>query len=274
MTKLPYMQFFVDDWLSDQALSLCIPATRGVWMDLLCAMHKAGRSGELRGTNEQLARIARCSTADLALALTDLQATGAAAISERNGVVTIVNRRMKTEADKRKADNERQMRHRSKARGDPVTELSRDCSAPYVRRHNSESKRASDVDVKDPNGHDARTSTHDVDAQICLEDWEIQGAIEQCNRIIKIVPLSKASEQNRNDRSLIFKAVVLSRTVMSEDWLSDSLEAVKKHPDVSNKARYFHGVLRSKCDAVNQNFNQLLKRVQVPEQILRSKSKA
>ncbi len=209
------MQFFVDDWLSDQDLSLCMPATRGVWMDLLCAMHKAGRSGELRGTYEQLARIARCSTAELALALTDLQTTVTAVISERNGVVTIVNRRMKTDSEKRKADNDRQMRHRSKSRGDPVTDLSREDNAPYVKRQNTEFKRASEV--KTGNGHDARTSTHDTDALICVEDEEIQDVIDECNRIIKFVPLAKNPEQNGKDRSLIFKSVVLSRTVMRRE---------------------------------------------------------
>ena len=55
--------------MKDPAISLCTPATRGVWIDLLCAMHELGRSGELRGTTDQIARVARCSTAELAQAL-------------------------------------------------------------------------------------------------------------------------------------------------------------------------------------------------------------
>jgi len=63
--KLPAFQFYPGDWLKDAALARCTPATRGVWMDLLCAMHDLNRSGELRGTADQLARLARCQTVDL-----------------------------------------------------------------------------------------------------------------------------------------------------------------------------------------------------------------
>ena len=124
--KLPYMPFFIGDWLKDPELSLCTPATRGVWMDLLCAMHEAGRVGSLRGTREQLARLARCVPADLDHALTDLQATGAACVdSDRNGIVTVTNRRMNREAKERESAALRQARHRgSKPSNGDVTPLS------------------------------------------------------------------------------------------------------------------------------------------------------
>lgn len=124
--KLPYMPFFVGDWKKDPELSLCTPATRGVWIDLLCAMHEAGRVGSLRGTREQLARLSRCVPADLDHALTDLQATGAACVeSDRNGVVTVTNRRMSREAKQREVDNLRQARHRgSRSSHEGVTPLS------------------------------------------------------------------------------------------------------------------------------------------------------
>lgn len=121
----PYFPFYPGDWLKDPALSLCTPATRGVWIDLLSAMHEAGRVGSLSGTREQLARLARCVPADLAQALTDLQTTGAADVSERNGCVTVTNRRMVREA-KERADNAlRQAKHRGKSSSNaPITPLS------------------------------------------------------------------------------------------------------------------------------------------------------
>lgn len=97
----------------------------------------------------------------------------------------------------------------------------------------------------------------------------MQDVISQCNRIAKIVPLSKDINQNSKDRSLIFKAVVLSRLVLSEHWLADSLEAVRSHPAAANKPGYFHGVLKSKCKEMGFNFNRLLKRVVVPDRIVR-----
>jgi hypothetical protein len=99
--KLPYITFYAGDWLKDPLLSICTPATRGVWIDLLCAMHESGRSGELRGTGDQIARLARCSTAELAQALTELQTTGAAVVENRNDSWLIANRRMRREAETR-----------------------------------------------------------------------------------------------------------------------------------------------------------------------------
>lgn len=119
------MQFYTGDWLKDPAVSICAPATRGVWIDLLCAMHEAGRVGSLSGTRDQLARLARCVPADLTQALTDIQATGAADVTDRNGVVTVTNRRMNREAKEREANTLRQSRHRgSKASNGDVTPLS------------------------------------------------------------------------------------------------------------------------------------------------------
>lgn len=99
--KHPHIPLYTGDWMKDTELSLCHPATRGVWIDLLCAMHERNRSGELRGTSDQLARLARCSTVELESALTDLQTTGAALVEQRNGIWWIANRRMKREADTR-----------------------------------------------------------------------------------------------------------------------------------------------------------------------------
>ncbi len=87
--------------MKDTELSLCKPATRGVWIDLLCAMHDRNRCGELRGTSEQLSRLARCSPVDVENALTDLQTTGAALVEHRNGSWMVANRRMRREADTR-----------------------------------------------------------------------------------------------------------------------------------------------------------------------------
>jgi uncharacterized protein YdaU (DUF1376 family) len=96
--KLPHIPFYTGDYMKDPELSLCTSATRGIWMDLLCAMHESDRSGELRGTSEQLARLARCSTVELDHALADLQTSRAANVEKRSGVWTIANRRMKREA--------------------------------------------------------------------------------------------------------------------------------------------------------------------------------
>ncbi len=96
--KLYYMKFNTGVWLTDPRLSLCSPLARGVWIDLLCAMHELEQSGELRGTTEELARLARCSTSEFVAALTDIQNKRAGDVIQRNGSWVIANRRMLREA--------------------------------------------------------------------------------------------------------------------------------------------------------------------------------
>src|SRR5688500_14639992 len=95
--KAPAFQFYPGDWLKDPQLSMCSPASRGVWMDLLCAMHELGRSGQVTGTVDQLCRLCRCTAAEMSAALTELESTKTASVSERNGVVTVICRRMQRE---------------------------------------------------------------------------------------------------------------------------------------------------------------------------------
>ena len=45
--KLPAIHWYTGDWMKDPRLSRCSPATRGIWADLLCAMHEDDRSGSL-----------------------------------------------------------------------------------------------------------------------------------------------------------------------------------------------------------------------------------
>lgn len=113
MSKLPFMQWFPGDDLKDPQLSLCSPATRGIWRDFLGAMHELDRRGQITGTPEQLARLGRCTAEEAASAIHELRDTKAADVTERNGVVTVINRRMKREYDKRVSTLRRVQKHRS-----------------------------------------------------------------------------------------------------------------------------------------------------------------
>lgn len=45
--KKPWFKFFPADWRADQALRLCSPASRGLWMECMCLMHEAKPYGHL-----------------------------------------------------------------------------------------------------------------------------------------------------------------------------------------------------------------------------------
>lgn len=118
--KRPALLWYTGDWLKDPHLSMCSPATRGIWMDALCLMHENGESGVLEGTVEGLARACRCSPSEMSEALEELVSTGTVPpiFRQNSGVadetVTLENRRMMREAEVRKSDRERKMRERER----------------------------------------------------------------------------------------------------------------------------------------------------------------
>jgi hypothetical protein len=94
MANQPFLPLYTGDWKKDPQLSLCAPATRGIWIDLLCSLHDA-RVSQLSGEPAQLARLCRCDSGSMHTALLELRSTGAATINEREGVFTVTCRRMK-----------------------------------------------------------------------------------------------------------------------------------------------------------------------------------
>ncbi len=103
MPKHFFMQYVPGDWLSDARVSQCRPETRGIWWDAKSAMHGLDRCGQLSGTVEALSRVCRCRVDEMRAAVDDLRSTGAADVTESNGIVTLVNRRMRREYENRQA---------------------------------------------------------------------------------------------------------------------------------------------------------------------------
>lgn len=99
MPNQPYIPLYVGDWMKDPKLSLCSPATRGVWMDMICRLHELNQGGKITANVQQLARLCRCSDVEMQAAIVELQTTDSAEVYERNGSFTIVCRRMKKAAE-------------------------------------------------------------------------------------------------------------------------------------------------------------------------------
>lgn len=112
--KYPHIPFYTGDWTKDPALSKCSPAARGIWIDVLCAMWNLDRSGRLTGNVRQLSRICRCSDDEMASAINEFQLTESAGVTDDNGVITLVNRRMEREYKERQLNALRQKRFKAK----------------------------------------------------------------------------------------------------------------------------------------------------------------
>jgi hypothetical protein len=139
--NLPWWKFYVRDWRNDTKLKACSLLSRGFWFEVLCAMYESDTS-TLSGSPEQLSRIVGCDVADVQSAISDLQASGAADIAERNGVVTLTNRRRKRDEQSRVMANERLKKHR--------------CNAKSNARETGDAGSVSDSDSGIPGNGDAR----------------------------------------------------------------------------------------------------------------------
>ena len=109
--------FYTGDWMKDPNLSKCSAATRGIWMDLLCAMHENGRTGIITGTITELAQMCRCSEQEMRHTIVTLRKNEVAEIRKCDALsqkVTVINRRMNREHKVREATRLRSAKHRGK----------------------------------------------------------------------------------------------------------------------------------------------------------------
>ena len=152
-TKLPFIQFYPVDWSADtRILSL---SARGAWLEMIIAMHVRGRTDTVSGTPARLAGLIGCSETEFLSVLEELKTNDIAEITECNGVVTVVCRRLKSEKNERENTRERVKRHR--CNGD-VTEMKQDCSEDVtVGRVQSTEKENPLTGVKEKTLHQPHT---------------------------------------------------------------------------------------------------------------------
>jgi hypothetical protein len=132
--KYPWAKFYPSDWMNDTQLSICSPQTRGIWIDIICAMHESDRCGELGCTYKQLSRLCRCSIEEIKSAISELSESKTADVTIDNGYVTLINRRMKREYTGRVSSRHRQRNHRSKKKSNADVTVQKS----YIREQRSE----------------------------------------------------------------------------------------------------------------------------------------
>jgi hypothetical protein len=143
--------FYTGDWMKDPNLSKCSAATRGIWMDLLCAMHENGRTGIITGTITELAQMCRCSEQEMRYTIVTLRKNEVAEIRKCNArkqSVTVVNRRMNREHKVREAAKLRVQKHRTKLSSNANVTSSSSCSSSdkrIVSKDLSKSRESSSV---------------------------------------------------------------------------------------------------------------------------------
>lgn len=108
-------EFDIPLWRSDRKVALLPELERGIWLECLFAMRlEEPYTGILSGTPEELARLARCSVVNMAQTIHALKKYNVADVHERNGVVTLINRKMNREHKAREINRSRVERHRTR----------------------------------------------------------------------------------------------------------------------------------------------------------------
>ena len=128
MTKLPFMQFFPNDWLTDTSLRMLPLDSKGFWIDLICYLWKSKERGKITGTYEQIARVMGLDIQTVKFHIKMLDVTDTATVTESNGIVTIESRRIIKEESKRSGGAKRTARHREKKSNADVTDGNKDIS--------------------------------------------------------------------------------------------------------------------------------------------------
>lgn len=185
MPKFPSFQFYPGDWMKDPKLGLCSPATRGIWIDCLCAMHESDPRGIIEGSADQLARLLRASSSDVQSAVDELLATGAATVTLRNGKITLTNRRMVKEAKEREANRLRQDRHRKKRNSNENVTLHSSSSSS-----SSSSNPVTSLPEKRKRGSPKRAFPDDFEIKESMKEWAAKSA--------PLVDLEKETEKFRD----------------------------------------------------------------------------
>ncbi len=102
-------------WRGDRKVAVLPTMERGVYLELLFVMRlEQPFTGILSGTPEELARLARCSDVELAQTIHALKKHQTADVHDRNGIVTVINRKMNREHKARESSRSRVDRHRSR----------------------------------------------------------------------------------------------------------------------------------------------------------------
>lgn len=117
-------------WRSDSKVTALSPLARGIYRELLDSIHELDHSGVITGTREELARHGRCPVVELIQTIEELKKHDTCGVTERNGVVTLVNRRLQRECEQREKCRKRveQLRAKRETRNAKPA-LKRNCNA-------------------------------------------------------------------------------------------------------------------------------------------------
>lgn len=142
MGKAPASQFYWGDLKRDVEYHLMSFESRGIWIEMLTCMWDAKERGKLEGTIDQLGSLLGCKTDKLQNAVNEINVTKTGDVTNCNGIVTIINRRMFRDEKQKESIRYRVKRFREK-------ELKRPCNTDVTPQSSSSSSLYSKKSIPD-----------------------------------------------------------------------------------------------------------------------------
>ena len=160
--KAPSRQWYFKDWLGDGELQMTSASTRGIWMNLLCAMmdeslkKRYGKDGILKLNIVRLTRLGRCNQDEAELFFEEAEECGFCEFNrDIDGTFTIKSRRIMRESKQRERWRNRKEKQRQRdEKGRYVTDKSKESHpispTPSPISYSSKAKSKDDFDAKKP----------------------------------------------------------------------------------------------------------------------------
>ena len=215
--SMPFMKWFAGDWLNDPCVSLCSPSTRGIWTDLLNAMHLLDQRGVISGTADQLARVARCSAVEVVHALDELSTFRAAEVTSRKiqsshgkvtDMYTVTNRRMSRAKKEKVQARDRKRRERENAKNQSEAEQAPSKSKKKGKTDPKESRKKSQECHADGHG-DVTDESRDRDQSSDIRDQSINPPLNAGAREHQ----SAEDERDQGDSSVVIPPCTLKEAL-------------------------------------------------------------
>ena len=101
------------DIIGDTDLRMCSLLARGAWFESLLVMWR-DKTDCVKGTPARLSRLWGCTLDETESIISELKEMNAGIVTESNGIVTLMCRRLQRRAKERKDGAKRQAKHREK----------------------------------------------------------------------------------------------------------------------------------------------------------------
>ncbi len=127
MGKQPAFQMYPGDWKRSVEVKMASLSTRGAWIEMLLSMWDAPERGKLKGTFEDFSALVGCNIEEIQNAIFEIKKRKIANVTQKNGIVTVINRRMYREY---LHDLKVRKQTRKRVRNFRETQKKRKCNAP------------------------------------------------------------------------------------------------------------------------------------------------